>query len=202
MAPNRSRYGLLISSLGAIVLAVSVFLPWYSVSFSGHGMDFVQAVGGRMTAGFAGAQLHSHLAGMHATLGSLERNQAVAVSAHDAIHAVSIALLLIAGLAIVLTLIPLIASDSLLSDSGGEPIALLGVLATGVVVYRMVQMPTPPGQMLALSLREGAWLAVLGSLAMIVGGMWPRSIRTPTVAEDRMAAVWKGLDRRAPGRRT
>jgi hypothetical protein len=200
MDPNRSRYGLLVSALGTIVLAVSVFLPWYGVSFTAGGIALVQGFGGKAAARVADAGLQGHLTGLHVGLGSLERQQVVAVTARHALQNMNVALLAIAALALLLTLIPLVASSSLLSDLGGEPIALLGVLATGCVVYRMVQPPTPEGQLLALSLREGAWLALLGSLAMVVGGLWPRSIRAPTVAEDTMRAAWAGLDRRAHGR--
>jgi hypothetical protein len=38
MAGDRPRYGSLVSALGAILLAVSVFLPWYGVSFTAHGI--------------------------------------------------------------------------------------------------------------------------------------------------------------------
>ena len=40
-------------------------------------------------------------------------------------------------------------------------------------VYRMVDRPSPAGDLLSLSLREGAWLALLGSSAMVVGALWP-----------------------------
>ena len=43
-------------------------------------------------------------------------------------------------------------------------------LAAAVVLFRIVDPPAPAGGVLALSLREGAWLALLGSLAMIAGG--------------------------------
>ncbi|MEA2225060.1 MAG: hypothetical protein QOE67_342, partial [Solirubrobacteraceae bacterium] len=52
-------------------------------------------------------------------------------------------------------------------------LALLGALAAACVLYRMVQPPSPGGDMLSLSLREGAWLSLLGAAAMVVGALWP-----------------------------
>ena len=46
MVGERSRYGLLVSALGAVLLAVSVFLPWYGVSFTANGIALAQQ-GGR-----------------------------------------------------------------------------------------------------------------------------------------------------------
>jgi hypothetical protein len=37
MPADRSRYGLLVSALGATTLAVAVFLPWYGVTRAGGG---------------------------------------------------------------------------------------------------------------------------------------------------------------------
>ena len=43
----------------------------------------------------------------------------------------------------------------------------------------MVDRPSPAGELISLSLREGAWLALLGCICMAVGAMWTR--RAPAV---------------------
>ena len=42
------------------------------------------------------------------------------------------------------------------------------------MTYRMAAPPVPAGGLVALSLREGSWLALLGSLMMVLGPIWPR----------------------------
>jgi hypothetical protein len=42
-------------------------------------------------------------------------------------------------------------------------------------------------------LREGAWLALLGSLAMIAGGLWPSGLGAPDVSDSRVRDAWSGL---------
>ncbi len=51
-----------------------------------------------------------------------------------------------------------------------------GAVAAAFVLYRMLAPPAVGVESLELSLREGAWLALLGSLAIALGGMWPRCI--------------------------
>jgi hypothetical protein len=55
-----------------------------------------------------------------------------------------------------------------------------------LVLYRMFDPPVPAGGLIALSLREGCWLALLGSLMMVLGPMWPRVTFEP--ARDRSRA--------------
>jgi hypothetical protein len=97
------------------------------------------------------------------------------VSAHQALKNINIVLLVLACLAVLDALIPLASGGSSVPDGGGAAIVLLGALATACVVYRMVRPPSPAGELVALSLREGAWLALLGSLAILAGGLWPRA---------------------------
>ena len=56
MTNERSRYGLLVSSLGAALLAGSVFLPWYGVSVTQAGVGSLSHIGGTLA---------SHLSGVH-----------------------------------------------------------------------------------------------------------------------------------------
>ncbi len=61
-------------------------------------------------------------------------------------------------------------------DGHRGPLALLGFVAAVCVLFRIVDPPTPAGGVLALSLREGAWLALLGSVAMVVGAFLPEGL--------------------------
>lgn len=142
MVGDRSRYGLLVSALGAIVLAVSVFLPWYGVSFVGH-------------------------------------HRLATLTAQDALGGLHVLLLVLAGLALLDALFPLARAASAVPDGAGGSVVLMGALAAACVLYRMVDPATPAGELVSLSLREGAWLALLGSLTMVAGGLWPRRVPLP-----------------------
>ncbi len=175
MSVDRQRYGLLVSCLGAMLLAVSVFLPWYGLSFTAAGVALVQQLGNEVAAQFGNAALQSYAASAHNHLGGLAGHPLGGVSAHQVLKHMNVLLLVVAGLGIALALVPLALSRSLLTGGDGQLLALLGGLASLCVAYRMVVPPSPVGGLIAFSLREGAWLALLGSLAMVVGGLMPRS---------------------------
>jgi hypothetical protein len=193
MAGDRPRYGLLISALGAIVLAVSVFLPWYGISFTAAGLAFAQQVGDQAAAQYGNATLQSYLGEFHANLSSLAGHQFTALSAHQALKDLNVVLLLIAGVAIVIALLALAgAGFSSVSAPDGHrgPLMLLGIVAGACVLFRVVDPPAPAGGFLALSLREGAWLALLGSGAMIVGALWPERSGTSERSDAKLESVW------------
>src|SRR5271166_2240513 len=179
MAGDRPRYGLLISALRAIVLAVSVFLPWYGVSFTAAGLAYAQQIGDQAAAQFGNATLQSYMGEFHANLSSLAGHQFIALSAHQALKNLNVVLLLLAGAAIVIALLALAGagfSSASAPDGHRGPLALLGIVAAVCVLFRIVDPPTPAGNFLALSLREGAWLALLGSVAMVAGSLWPENL--------------------------
>lgn len=163
MVGDRSRYGLLVSAVGAIVLAASVFLPWYAVGLAAH-----------------------------AGLGAASHHQPDAVSGQHALHDLSVVLLALAGLAILDALVPLARAGASVPGGAGGSVVLLGVLASACVLYRMIDPPAPAGELLSMSLREGAWLALLGSLTMALGGMWPRyrDLRGAAEPDGRGALSW------------
>ncbi len=197
MPGERSRYGLLASALGAIVLAISVFLPWYGVSLTPGGIALVQQVGDHLAAQYGNATLQADVGGLHSEVAGLAGQQVVALSAHQALKDMNILLLVLAGLALLDALVPLARSDASLPDGAGASVVLLGSVATICVLYRMIVPPTPPGGVLALSLREGAWLALLGSLTMVLAGLWPRMARgggAPRVGADAPPqGIWTNL---------
>jgi hypothetical protein len=196
MAGDRPRYGLLISALGAIVLAVSVFLPWYGVSFTASGLAFAQQAGDQAAAQFGNATLQSYMGEFHANLSSLVGHQFTALSAHQALKDLNVVLLLLAGAAIVIALLALAGagfSSASAPDGHRAPLLLLGIVAAACVLFRIVDPPAPAGAFLALSLREGAWLALLGSAAIVVGALWPERFGASDPSDAKLESVWSGL---------
>jgi hypothetical protein len=168
----RSRYGLLASAFGAILLAVSVFLPWYGVSITSDGIALAEQAGERIAAEFGNAALQSHLGALHSSLGGLADHELFALSAHQALSTLNVLLLILAGLGILITLLALAGPPSASTDANRVPLALLGLVGAACVVFRMVDPPSPAGALLSLSLREGAWVALLGCVCMTVGAVW------------------------------
>jgi len=199
MAGERSRYGLVVSALGAIVLAVSVFLPWYGVSLTASGVSYVEQIGGEFAARFGNGTLQSDVSGLHGALGGLAGAQVTALSAHQTLHDVSIVLLALAGLALLDALLALARPAGATRAGAGASVVLLGCLATLFVLYRMLAPPTPAGAFLELSLREGAWLSLLGAMAMALGGLWPRVVVATGTSETQVIGAWSGLSGWTPG---
>ncbi len=194
MAGSRPRYGLALSALGAVLLAVAVFLPWYGVSFTARGVALAQHAGDQAAAQYGNAALQSVMSSLHASFGGLVGHELGSLSAHQALSTLNVVLLLLAGLAGAIALIGLAGPAAASSDANRGPLAVLGTLAAGCVLYRVVQPPEPGGGAIALSLREGAWLALLGALAIVAGALWPRPRASdgPVGAED-LQSAWAGL---------
>jgi hypothetical protein len=191
MSADRSRYGLLVSAFGAVLLAVAVFLPWYGLSFTANGVAFVQQAGTQFASQYGNAHLQAAAAGLHTNLGSLVGQQFAAVSAHQALKDISVILLVIAGLALLDALFPLVRSAGVPDGAGGS-LGLLGAVAALCVIFRMLAPPSPDGDLIALSLREGAWLALVGSLMMSAGALWPR-VSTSERADEPLVETWSRL---------
>ena len=103
---------------------------------------------------------------------------------------------MLAGLALLDALLPLARTGRPPGGAGGS-VVLLGAVAAACVLFRMVDPPDPAGGILSLSLREGAWLALLGSLAMRrAAAVWPRRAcvrRRHRVRCRRRSSAWSGL---------
>ncbi|HEV3046510.1 MAG TPA: hypothetical protein VGY13_04025 [Solirubrobacteraceae bacterium] len=140
-----------MSAVGAIVLAGSVFLPWYRVGAPAHGL----AAGGP-----AGAAPAGSVGGLHASPG------------------LAAVLLALAALAMLDVLLPLVRARGPVPVGAGGAVVLLGALGAACAAFRMVDPPSSvtAAGMLAASLREGAWLALIGSVTVMLGGMWPRCV--------------------------
>jgi uncharacterized membrane protein YiaA len=172
---------------------VSVFLPWYAVTLTAQGVAFAQQLQSEQVQRFGNAALQSELGSMHARLGALAGQQLGTITAHQAFSHISIVLLVVGGLGIALALLPLALGSSTDFDGAGSWIALLGLVAAACVLYRMAVRPIGEVSELSLALREGAWLALIGSLAMVAGGLWPRRLRAAHASEAALEDAWSQL---------
>ena len=193
MRNERSRYGLMVSSLGAGLLAGSVFLPWYGVSFTTTGAGSVSRLGSALASNLGGGSLQSLIGGLHGTFAALAGQQVGALSAEQTLSALSVILLVLAGLALLDALLPLVRAGSGVPGGAGGAVVLLGIVASGCVLYRMIAPPTPAGHVVSLSLREGAWLSLLGALMVALGGVWPRTLPSIASSEAFGGDIWASL---------
>lgn len=193
MDDERSRYGLLVSALGAVLLAISVFLPWYGISITGAGIASAQQTEQQVIARYGNASLQAMQGTVNAGISSLSGRQLATVSAHQDFKYMSVLLLVLAGLALLDVLLPLANRAGSIPDGAGGTTVLLGVLAALYIVFRMIDPPNPAQGLLSLSLREGSWLALLGAVAMILGGMWPRVTTSALGVDPPGQGVWSAL---------
>ncbi len=200
MVGDRSRYGLLVSALGAMILIVSVFLPWYEVSFTANGVAFVSQLGDQFVAQFGNSHLQSYLAPIHGSLAALSGQGIGAVSAHQVLHDMNIVLIVLAILVLLDSLFPAGARRQRRRRRRGRGRRPAGArLRRSASSFRMVSPPTPAGDIVSLSLREGAWLALLGSMMMVLGGLWPRAGSIIGAPERSAPDLWSGLSGWTPG---
>jgi hypothetical protein len=192
MDGSRSRYGLAISALGAITLAVAVFLPWYGLHLTAQGAALAQQAADQIVSQYGNAALQSQATSLHAHLSGLAGHELGSLSAHQALSTLNVVLLVVSALGCAIALLGL-ARPAAASDANRVPLAVLGALAAVCVLVRIVHPPTPAGPALALSPREGAWLALLGALAIVAGGAWPRERTRVTGGDDDVVSALASL---------
>lgn len=174
MVDERASVGFLISALGAAVLAVSVFLPWYGVSITAAGAAAAQQELVAVAQQYGNTTLQTGASQVGAEFDSLAGRQLATVSAHE-VKDMSPLLLVLAAISLVASLLRLAGSSGLLGAGGGQ-IALAGGGAALLVLFRM--LVHPGGQvanLVSLSLGWGIWLALLGAAAIVCGGMYAGS---------------------------
>jgi hypothetical protein len=165
MAGDRSRYGLSMSALGAGTLAVAVFLPWYRVSSI-----------------------------VHASFAQPAARPLMRLSEQQALPYMKAFLLMLAALALLDTLVPLVRAGGQIPGGAGGSVALLGAVAAACALYRILDPPALAGEAVSLSLLEGPWLALLAALTMMLGGMWPRRVGSAAaMADARAHGAWPGV---------
>ena len=191
MSGDRSRYGLLVSSLGAALLAGSLFLPWYAVSVTHAGADSLGKAGSGLATHIGTGAFQGYARSLHGTIAALAGEKVGALTAAHALSALSVVLLVLAGLSLLDALVPLARARSRIPEGAGGAVVVLGIVASGFVLYRMIAPPAPASELLTLSLREGAWLALLGALMVALGGLWPRAI--PAAPGPFSGDIWASL---------
>jgi hypothetical protein len=172
MADNRASSGLLVSALAAAVLAVSMFLPWYSVSITPTGAVEAQQQLATVAQQYGNANLQSMANEVGAQFGSVAGRPLATLSAHQVLKDVSKLLLLLAAVALVASLLSL---AGVVEVSGGQ-IALVGSVAALFVLFRMVSPPGTDSGLVSLSLDWGSWAALLAAVGIVVGGIWGSAI--------------------------
>lgn len=170
MGDDRSQLGFLIAALGAAVLAVSVFLPWYGVSITAPGAASAQQELAAVARQYGNSTFQTGANALGAEFSSLAGRQLGTVSAHDSLKDISVILLLLAPVALLASLLRLAGMTGLL-DAGGGQIAFAGGVAALFVLYRMLQPPGGETDLVSLSLQWGSWLALLSTAAIVVGGL-------------------------------
>ncbi len=171
MATDRQGGQALLTLGGGVLLAVSVFLPWYGLTLTAGGAATAQQNLNSAAQQFGNSAFQNAANGIGNSFGSLVGHQLGTVSAHQALKYISIALLVLAGIAILVTMARLVGSTSSAQPRG--LLALVGFAAAVCIVFRMVARPSPDADILAITLSWGAWLSLGSSLAIIVGDLWP-----------------------------
>jgi hypothetical protein len=182
MVDRRPSGGLLVAALGSAVLAVSMFLPWYSVSITPTGAAEAQQQFATAAEQYGNPAMQAMASQIGASFSSVAGRPLVTRSAHQALKDISLILLLLAGLALLASLLRL--AD--VAEVGGDQIALVGFVAVLCVLFRILSPPGTHSDLISLSLSWGGWVALLAAVAIAGGGIWTPSAdrHSPLAGED------------------
>jgi hypothetical protein len=178
MVDDRAPLGFLIAALGAAVLAVSVFLPWYGISFTASGVASAQQEINALAQQYGNSTVQTGANQLGTEFSSLAGHQLATVSGHEAVKNVSRILLALAGITLLASLLRLAGFTGVL-EGGGVQIAVAGSVAALFVLYRMLSPPGGATELVSLSLSWGVWLALLSAAAIVAGGLFSASGPTP-----------------------
>lgn len=192
MVEDRLRLGSLVSALGAALLAVSVFLPWYGVSLTAGGVASAQQTLNNVAQQYGNATFQNQAKAIGLGFSAFAGHQLTTLSAHQAFKYLNVILLILAAIAFVVALLRL-ADVSQSSQTSGGQVALIGLVATACVLFRMVDRPAPVEQVFSLSLGWGIWLALASSVAVVVGSLWSTLTRSQNPSAGSLASAWDGL---------
>ncbi len=192
MVEDRLRLGSVISAVGAALLAVSVFLPWYGVTLTASGAASAQQALNNMAQQYGNATFQTEAKAIGLGFSAFTGHQVTTLSAHQVLKYLTVILLILAAIAFLLTLLRL-AGLSGPSQTGGGQVAFVGFLATICVLFRMVERPAPLEQVFSLSLSWGIWLALAGSIGIVTGSLWSTFTSSPNRSARSLARAWDGL---------
>jgi hypothetical protein len=191
MVEDHLRLGSLISAIGAALLAVSVFLPWYGVTLTASGAASAQQALNSVAQQYGNSTFQAQAKVVGLGFGAFSGHQLATLSAHQTLKYLNVILLILAAIAFLVALLRL-AGISEPSWTGGSQIAFVGLLATVCVLFRMVERPAPLEEVFSLSLGWGIWLALASSVAVVIGSLW--STRTSNPTNRSAGALAKALD--------
>jgi hypothetical protein len=171
MAEDRRSTGPLAAAVGAALLAVSIFQPWYALKLTANGIASAQSMLTNVAAQYGNAAFQTEARGVGGSFSALAGHQIATLSAHQTLKYLHVVLLILAAAAFAAALSRLAGASSQHVSDG--QIALIGAIATACVLFRMADRPAPLESIFTLSLSWGIWLALGGSLAILIGGVWP-----------------------------
>jgi len=177
MVEDRAPLGLVIAAVGAAALAFSVFLPWYGLSITQSGATAARQQLVSAAQQYGNTTLQAKVSGVGERFNALVGHQLATVSAHQALGHVSLILLVLAGIALLASLLRLADARGALYATGGQ-IALLGGLAAVAVSFRIIVKPGAAGSFIALSVSWGIWVALLSAAAIVGGALLAGSEQT------------------------
>src|SRR5437764_14452112 len=105
MLGSRPPRGRLLSALGSAVLAVSMFLPWYSVSITATGAAEAQQQFANAAQQYGNPTVQAMADQIGAGFSSVAGRPLATVTAHEALKDISVIVLLLAGLALLASLL-------------------------------------------------------------------------------------------------
>ena len=192
MVEDRVRLGSFVSVVGAAVLAVSVFLPWYGVTLTAGGVASAQQALNNVAQQYGNTTFQTQAKAIGLGFSAFSGHQLATLSAHQALKYINVILLILAAIAFLVALLRLAGASDSAQTSGGQ-VALVGLVAGVCVLFRMVDRPAPLEPVFSLSLGWGIWLALAGSAAIVVGGLWSSLKRDHSPSTGSLVAAWDGL---------
>ncbi len=188
MVEDHLRLGSLISAIGAALLAVSVFLPWYGVTLTASGAASARQALNNVAQQYGNATFQTQAKVIGLGFGAFTGHQVTTLSAHQALKYLNVILLILAAIAFLIALLRLAGASETI-QAGGNQLAFVGLLATVCVLFRMVERPAPQETFFSLSLSWGVWLALASSVAVVIGSLWSTLTSSPNRSAGSLAAA-------------
>jgi len=182
MDDDHAPVGLLISALGAVALALSLFAPWYGLTVTQAGTAAARQELATVANQYGNAALQAQVNSIEPRLALLSGHQVATVSAHESLRRESLILLVLAGTALLASLLRLANLRGLFFATGRQ-ITLVGGLAFAFVFYRVLFRPGQGLGLITFSPSWGIWLALLSATAVVAGGLAAGSDRVSTRLE-------------------
>ncbi|HEY5144193.1 MAG TPA: hypothetical protein VII98_11910 [Solirubrobacteraceae bacterium] len=170
--------GLLVAAAGAAGVLASLWLPWYLIRLPQSFRDALSSLGGQAQPGVAptspGAALGNALGGVMKGLAAALPTE-ITGNGWQVMHGGDVALAIIAGAALLVALAVGggLSGVNIELGAAGRFVAALGAAAVAIASYHVISRPGMGAGALSadVSVKYGIWVAVLGGVAMIAGGL-------------------------------